>query len=413
MKNIIITENHLRYITEALGVPDNILGAAEELFDIVAQNIKSINYKSDEYNFDGNIDIELGYNKKIVIDHYEILVQVKEFDEYDGKPEIMSMGMGQTFKFDRDLMMKKTKQSSNASFTITFVVPTEWEPNQLYDTLMGDKNEHLASIAHELKHKYDKQAKRIDLIGRDVKYTANQKISTFAIPVIDQKFFRYLYYISIAENLVRPTEVASKLKSENITKSQFREFLENNRVYKELIQIKNFTYEDLINEMYQSMDRVDALFDHIGMDTTQMTDQEKVEKVLELVYINLANIKVETFDDMVSNTEDMLKGFLKQMMGSVPSFLDDDSDNKMEQLRKKFISGVIKYEKNPLKFFQVECEKFNYIATKMLKKIGKLYAMAKDDEPVNESIINWGLHQKLMEKKYGKKPIRTSYNFKK
>ena len=413
MKNIIITENHLRYITEALGVPDNILGAAEELFDIVAQNIKSINYKSDEYNFDGNIDIELGYNKKIVIDHYEILVQVKEFDEYDGKPEIMSMGMGQTFKFDRDLMMKKTKQSSNASFTITFAVPTEWEPNQLYDTLMGDKNEHLASIAHELKHKYDKQAKRIDLIGRDVKYTANQKISTFAIPVIDQKFFRYLYYISIAENLVRPTEVASKLKSENITKSQFREFLENNRVYKELIQIKNFTYEDLINEMYQSMDRVDALFNHIGMDTTQMTDQEKVEKVLELVYINLANIKVETFDDMVSNTEDMLKGFLKQMMGSVPSFLDDDSDNKMEQLRKKFISGVIKYEKNPLKFFQVECEKFNYIATKMLKKIGKLYAMAKDDEPVNESIINWDLHQQLMEKKYGKKPIRTSYNFKK
>ena len=413
MKNIIITENHLRYITEALGVPDNILGAAEELFDIISKNIQSINYKSDEYNFDGNIDIELGYNKKIVIDHYEILVQVKEFDEYDGKPDIMSMGMGQTFKFDRGLMMKKTKQSSNASFTITFVVPTEWEPNQLYDTLMSDRNEHLASIAHELKHKYDKQAKRIDLIGRDVKYTANQKISTFAIPVIDQKFFRYLYYISIAENLVRPTEVASKLKSENITKSQFREFLENNRVYKELIQIKNFTYEDLINEMYQSMDRVDALFDHIGMDTTQMTDQEKVEKVLELVYINLANIKVETFDDMVSNTEDMLKGFLKQMMGSVPSFLDDDSDNKMEQLRKKFISGVIKYEKNPLKFFEVECEKFNYIATKMLKKIGKLYAMAKDDEPVNESIINWGLHQKLMEKKYGKRKIQTSYNFKK
>jgi hypothetical protein len=161
------------------------------------------------------------------------------------------------------------------------------------------------------------------------------------------------------------------------------------------------------------MDRVDALFEHIGMDTTQMTDQEKVEKVLELVYINLANIKVETFDDMVSNTEDMFKGFLKQMMGSVPSFLNDDSDNKMEQLRKKFISGVIKYEKNPLKFFEVECEKFKYIATKMLKKIGKLYAMAKDDEPVNESIINWGLHQKLMEKKYGRRKIQTSYNFKK
>jgi hypothetical protein len=47
----------------------------------------------------------------------------------------------------------------------------------------------------------------------------------------------------------------------------------------------------------------------------------------------------------------------------------------------------------------------------MLKKIGKLYAMAKDDDPVNESIINWELHQKLMEKKYGKRPILTKFSF--
>ena len=64
---IIITESQCRIINEALGVPDNILNAAEELFNIVAQNIKSINYKSDDYNFEGDVDIELGYNKKIVM----------------------------------------------------------------------------------------------------------------------------------------------------------------------------------------------------------------------------------------------------------------------------------------------------------------------------------------------------------
>jgi hypothetical protein len=37
--------------------------------------------------------------------------------------------------------------------------------------------------------------------------------------------------------------------------------------------------------------------------------------------------------------------------------------------------------------------------------------MAKDDDPVNESIINWELHQKLMEKKYGKRPILTKFSF--
>ena len=408
---IIITESQCRIINEALGVPDNILNASEELFNIVAQNIKSINYKSDDYNFEGDVDIELGYNKKIVIDHYELLVDVKNYDGYEGDVDIASMGMSQTFKFDKDIMMKKIKPSTNASLTITYVVPEEWEPNQLYDALMNNKNEHLASIAHEIKHKYDKQSKRIDLIGRDVKYTANQSISTFAIPVIDQKFFRYLYYISIAENLVRPTEVASKLKSENITKSQFRGFLENNRVYKELMEVKNFTYEKLIEGMYERMDRVDALLDHINEDTSQMTDQEKIKRVLELVYINLANIKLETFDEMVSSKEDGLKQFFKQLMGGVPSFMSDDNEKNMEQLRQKFISSVIKYEKDPLKFFQVECEKFNYVATKMLKKIGKLYAMAKDDEPVNESIINWELHQKLMEKKYGKRPISKKISY--
>jgi hypothetical protein len=99
-------------------------------------------------------------------------------------------------------------------------------------------------------------------------------------------------------------------------------------------------------------------------------------------------------------------------MGNLPSFLQDN-DSKMEQLRKKFIDSAIKYEKNPLQFFQAECEKFNYIATKMLKKIGKLYSMAKDDVPVNESIINWELHQQLMEKKYGKRKIETEFKFKK
>jgi hypothetical protein len=39
--------------------------------------------------------------------------------------------------------------------------------------------------------------------------------------------------------------------------------------------------------------------------------------------------------------------------------------------------------------------------------------MAEDDQPMNESIINWELHQQLMEKKYGKTKIETKFNFKK
>jgi hypothetical protein len=130
---IIITESQCRIINEALGVPDNILDAAEKLFEIVSKDIQTINTKQEEYNFEGDLDIELGYNKKIIIDHYELSVEVKEFDEYNGEPDVLSMGMGQTFRFDRKIMMKKVKPSTNAALVITFAVSPYWEPNQLYE----------------------------------------------------------------------------------------------------------------------------------------------------------------------------------------------------------------------------------------------------------------------------------------
>ena len=34
-----------------------------------------------------------------------------------------------------------------------------------------------------------------------------------------------------------------------------------------------------------------------------------------------------------------------------------------------------------------------------------------DDESLKESIINWELHQKMMEKKYGKTKIKTKFDF--
>jgi hypothetical protein len=411
---IIITESQLKFINEALGVPDSILTAAEEVFDIVVNDVKSIDEKEDTYAFSGKLDFELGDKKKIVIDGYELTVNVEELDGYDGNVLIMSMGMGQSFNFDREVMMKRIEPSTTAEIEITFGVSENWEPHELYDTIMKERVKHLSAIAHELKHKYDKQAKELDLVGRDAEYTATQRMSTFGIPVIDHKFFRYMYYISIAENLVRTTEVASELKSKNITKSQFKEFLENNSVYKEFIEIKNFTFNSLIEGMKEQMNRVDALLEHIGADPENMSENEKIDEVLNLVYVNLVNLRMGIFNDMISDKADDIRNFLKLMSKNVPSFLEDDNKEKMDNLRTKFLNYLIKFQNNPTEFFEDECEKFNYISTKMLKKISKLYAMAKDDEqPVSESIINWELHQKLMEKKYGKRKLETEFKFKK
>jgi hypothetical protein len=408
MKNILITENQLRLITEALGVPDNILNTAKEVFDMIAVNLKSIDEKEDQYTFNNYPNYEMGDKKKIIIDEIQLTVNVEEFPGYDGKPDVMSMGMGQSFHFDRNIKLKRTVPSSTAEIEVTFGVGSDWEPYELYNTFVKNKDKYLPSIAHELKHKYDKQSKEFDLIGRDAEYQAIMRYGNFGIPAVDQKFMRFLYYGHMAENLVRPVEIASEMEHQNINKSQFYEFLKNNRVYKELQEIKDFTFEKFIMMIHEQMDRVDKLLEHMGEDPSTMTDSEKIRMVLERIYFILLNNKMDIFMDMTTNQQEELENALKHMMGQEI----DPMVGEIGDVRKTFLNYVSKFRDKPLDFFKSEIENMSYNANKMLKKISKLYAMAKDDTQVAESILNWDLHQKLMEKKRGKRRIDTEIKYK-
>jgi hypothetical protein len=414
MRNIVITESQLRLITEALGVPDYILDAAEMLYDVVEQDIKSIDSIEDEYEFDGDIEFELGDKKKVKIDSYELKVSIEKIRGEEGVLDIISMGMGGGFAFNRDVYMKETEPSTTLDLSITFAVGENWEPEGLIRKMEEERDEHVASLAHEIKHKYDKQSKKFGLIGPDALYQATQRRGNFGIPVLDGVFFRFMYYIHGIENLVRPVEVASSMRSKNITKSQFREFIENSRVYRELVQIKNFTFEDFINQLKGSEDRLDALLKHIGEDPSNMSIDQKIDRVLEVAYIDLVNNRMEMFVRMTEHHMDDMLRFGAQL-GVLPSRLDKGVEKlkKTDEIRQKFLKYVMKYEKNPTKFFEDEIENFQYIANKMIKKISKVYALAKDDEQVSESILNWDLHQQIMEKKYGKRKIETKYKYKK
>ena len=414
MRNIVITESQLRIITEALGVPDNILDAAEMLYNIVEQNLNKINSIKDEYQFKGKLKFEIGGKKKVKINSYGLTVYIEQIDDEEGVLDIVKMSVEGGFFFNRDTYMRENEPSTNLEFTITFAVGENWKPEDLVKKLQEEKEEHVSSLAHEIKHKYDKQVKQFSLIGDDAEYHATQKRATFGIQVIDMVFFRYLYYISGIENLVRPTEVASLIKQKNITKSKFKEFLNNNLTYKELVEIKNFTFNDFISKLKEEEERLDALLEHINDDPSNMTIDEKINRVLEIVYIDLVNNKMDLFVRMTTHTTD---DFLRMALdiGLLPPNAEKNIEGlkKTNEIRQKFFNYVIKYQENPTKFFENEFKNFNFVANKMLKKISKLYAMAKDDKQVSESIINWELHQQIMEKKYGKRKIKTEYKYKK
>jgi hypothetical protein len=377
----VVTEQQYNLISEALGIPENIYEAAVEFYDIFLEDIKSITEKESEYEFDGDVDITIGSGKVVKIKSYRLVIDIAEIDGYDELPQVASMGMGQQFMFDRDIQMKRVEPSTNADFTMTYGVSNDWEPHQLYDEFLKNREEHISSLAHELKHKYDKQVKNVDLIGLDAEYAAVQSMPSFEIRVLD-KFRRFLYYTNVAENLVRSSEVGTSLKIKNITQDQFREFLKNNPTFQNLVEIKNFTYEKLMEGLYNSMDKVDEVLEYLDTDISDMSEDEKVNLLLKKFYIGLSNTKMEKFDDYIEGPMNGLLGLFR-IFGGFP----DDREEKISNIRNQFIKHVTKYKKNPIQFYKDEINTFHKVADKMIKKLSKLYALTQGPSQKNESII--------------------------
>jgi predicted CopG family antitoxin len=179
-------------------------------------------------------------------------------------------------------------------------------------------------------------------------------------------------------------------------------------VYRELQHIKNYTFEDFINELKERMDRIDALLEYMDVDGLEnMSEDDKIKKVLEIIYATITNVRLDIFQDMISNKQDDLMDMFKDLFGQ-DLRKNDPQQKKLNQVRNKFYNYAAKYKDNPVKFFEDEFENFNYTANKVLKRLSKMYAMAQDDEqPVSESILNWELYQKVREQKNGKMKFDT------
>jgi hypothetical protein len=105
------------------------------------------------------------------------------------------------------------------------------------------------------------------------------------------------------ESLVRPTELASRMRRKGIKKSQFLDFLKEDKAFKEMLDIRNYSFDQLINGLKKQMDRINGLLNHIGQLDENMSEDEKIYIVLILVYVNLVNNKIELFVKFCGQSE--------------------------------------------------------------------------------------------------------------
>jgi hypothetical protein len=361
-----------KIIREAQGVPEGILDSAEKLYDLSFSKLKRYNPSNGEkiYNIKTNMDIS-DYNIQKII----LKIDFTETDQVD-EVVLLSMAFGNRSEFDDSSFKLINVISPNEiSVSISMAGPEDTENSDLLDFFVKEKAEMTSSLSHELQHAFNFYKQGSESLKGMAQYAGYQRTSFPFKPI--QDFLHYLYFIHNVENLVRPTEVASFMKSGDVDKQGFYDFILNNKTYKILKKINNFTYEGLREELKSDIPKIDHFFDRIDLEDIPETDDGKVDELLRIVYINLVNNSLQATKGMMTNN------FLEQFLGFI-----GDKDKFFDKMIKFFS----RFDKDPKQFYIYEEKNFKYVSNIMMKKIIKVYALAKENP---KSIKDWELHQKI------------------
>jgi len=361
-------------LLERLGVPEGILETAENLYEDIIRNLdrNTFDESENEYEFNFTTNYKIS---DLDIDYVKVFFEINKWND-PSKKDYVIMGFSTPFQsISRNDSEKLTIVSSFDKFIIKFkfLVPQDWKFEELVNLIKKDKSDIINSLSHELMHAYDSYKSGYDDAPERANYEASQSVS-FGIEPID-KFLHLLYFTHAVENVVRPTEIAMAIKSGNVSQKNFLNFLKDNETYKMLDEARNFSYEKLRNELKNFIPKIDKIGEILNR-TMGSNDEEKIDEILRLVYVNLINKKAESYVNL------MTSDIIEKMLGL---------QGKKEENFKKFLRKIQKFN-NPKDFFKNEEKLFKFVANNMIKKISKLYDMTKSE---NKSIKNWDLYHKV------------------
>jgi hypothetical protein len=369
-------------ILEALGVPDNLIPSARKFYELLLDQIK-LELDKDEETFEFSIvppePLPVG---EYSIHEVSVKITITETNKVQ-EPRYYSMGVGSNLERSPKFIDKSkiTTDIKNPEFTMEFAVPLGWELDQLFEYFVREKPEIVSSISHEFKHLYDDQKNKWELFKDRSRYISGRDVIRFDIPPLD-RFGYLIYFTHMIESLVRPTEMLALLEENKISKRKFINFLSNTRVYKLLKEANDFKVDDLRSNIQKNyMDRVNEILDMLMIQgRKKMSDEEKVNKVLEIFYINLVNKDLESFKNLLG----------KNFMGFIFGF-----DEHKEKVYKKHANYLRRFEKNPIDYFRFEEKYMKMLTDNIIRKIHKLYALLPEDN-FNS---NMNLHKKISSRK--------------
>ena len=370
-----------RNILESLGVPENILNSAKKLYNTI---LKELSRETNE-SFDEDTTFDISFSTDLMINELNIkYVNLRIELEFVGTDEMLMKGMGYAPRYTHDIkryVSVSLEDFRNLHMSIALYLPEDEEIplSKIINFLKTQTRVIEPSLAHELKHAYDQSKSPKKPITHTVEYGATSNFGAFGIMAL-RKFFHLIYLSTLTETLVKPTEVASRMSLDNVDKKGFLEFLLNDGTFQEFMQLKDYTFDTLVNELKDDIDTIKSRLEHNNIDVPS-SDEETVKLILDLGYINLVNDKGEMLKHLlISGENDPILKFMEFMGG-----IDPESE-KGEYFHKN-LNKFSKYRDNPLQFYKNTIKMFNFVGDKMTKKIGKLYAMAQDPQDEYSDVI--------------------------
>jgi hypothetical protein len=361
-----IIKKYLSFITERLGVPDKIIDSATNLYDLILSHFEdkssdTSTLSEGEYKTDLPIKIEIA-DLKFKSFQFRVNLLTHESDD---KVDIISWGVASMPDSTDDYKLYYDKKLiDKIKLFINFAITDETKFSDIYEYIKKERSRTIGILSHELKHVYDKYMIGKIFLEDVVDYSTWSHTRTGFRPI--DEFIYYMYFISKTESLVRTSELAGEIVTSGITKSEFKEFLDEHSTYQNLIDIKKFSFQGLKDKLLQDIEHVRKLF----VDLEDETDEEVVDVALNITYESIVKSSGNEMSDIL-RLNDPTKQAINDMEIAIFGMCKDI------EFFKKYLHKIVFNNKE--EFFLYWEKKLTFEADKVIKKIIKLYDMCKDE----------------------------------
>ena len=366
-----IRESQYIKLTEAVGVPTNIVEVAQQLYNKI---ISGINPKEDITYFltktitlKGDFQIN-DYKFKTIKVSFNV-DDINDYHSTDGElPRIQLLGMSHRgkVKINAKFNFDSINNMNKVDLAIKFAADSDVTTQEVIDEFKKERTLMVSSLAHELKHAYDDYVKPTSNTNKRVDYQVGSQRKFGNIPPLNN-LLGYMYFAHTTENLVRSTELYAALEENGITKEEFYKFITNHKVYENYKKGTNLSYEKLRDDLKAIIPQIKETFNDNDIDYPEnVTDEDMVDITLLQFF----------------------KTLLQWKAGSMKEFLADDFMESMFGFRgakqryfDNYLSKITRFGGDYERFFRYEINQTRNICLKMTKKLSKLYSLIKDKNP--------------------------------